>query len=37
VGQEQVPWHVAQRRRDPLVANPAGLQDLGDEAFPQPG
>lgn len=28
VGQEQVPWHVAQRRCDPLVADPASLQDL---------
>ena len=37
VRQEQVPRHIAQRRGDALVADPAGLQDLGDEAFPQPG
>ena len=37
VRQEQVPRHVAQRRGDPLVADPAGLQDLGDKALPQPG
>jgi hypothetical protein len=37
VPQEQVPRHVAQRRGDALVADPAGLQDLLDEAFAQPG
>ena len=35
VRQEQVPRHVVQRRGDALVADPAGLQDLGDETLPQ--